>query len=121
MIPEVKKPEVVVALIFLHDIQHPWGTPDRKIYVNKVLKAFLENRKCFESKPEVETHFFKISVLDLVGKSTQIVHLLPLNDGYIDFKHSRKTGSKFHSNRKSIANFSYQGTRISRTSVIYWH
>ena len=42
----------------LHDIYQSEVIPDRKVYVYKVLKAFLKNRKYFRSKPEVGTCFF---------------------------------------------------------------
>ena len=46
-----------------------------KIYVNKVWKPFMENRKCFWSKPEVGTRlYFEISVLDLLEKSIICCH-----------------------------------------------
>ena len=43
----------------LHDIYQSEVIPDRKVYVYKVLKAFLKNRKYFRSKPEVGTCFLK--------------------------------------------------------------
>jgi hypothetical protein len=60
--------------------------PDRKVYVNKGFKAFLKNRKYFQSKPEVGTHFFETKKLDFIRKATSIVHFLPLNGGCNDFK-----------------------------------
>ena len=62
----------------LHDIYQSEVIPDRKVYVYKVLKAFLKNRKYFRSKPEADTCFFEITELDLMRKATSIVHLLPI-------------------------------------------
>ena len=62
-----------------NDFKHFWKTGSTS----------SKNRKYVQSKPEVDTRFIKMRVIDSVGRGTMIVHLLQLNGGDGDFKYFR--------------------------------